>query len=286
MSRERTLTEAIYRLYEHSQFSMASAVAFSFLVSLFPFCMLLGSLAGIFGGSDLAQQAITHLFQILPEDVAKELEPRVLTIMTTSRIDLLTFGGAVMMFFATTAIETLRTALNLAYRERETRNYFVCLGLSMLHVLISAIVILALTWMLFVAPGLANLIDSEFVRSFMNSSWMQSGALYAIAAFIVGAQLCSVHLYLAAGRRTLSDIWPGITLTIVLWLAIGWLYSYYLSYSNYELFYASLSQIMTSLIFFQITAIAIILGAELNRGIISFRQIHSDNHKTDKGSTA
>ena len=49
MQRYRTLLEAIYRLYEHSGFAMAGAVAFSFVVSLFPFCIFLGALSGIFG---------------------------------------------------------------------------------------------------------------------------------------------------------------------------------------------------------------------------------------------
>ncbi len=277
MGSKRALLEAIYRLYEHSQFSMAGAVAFSFLVSLFPFCILLGALAGIFGGSELANHAINHLFQVLPQDVAKGLVPQVEAIMTSSRIDLLTLGGAITMFFATSAIETLRAALNLAYRVRESRNYFVCLGLSMLHVLVTAMVLLALTWTLLVAPGLDTIIKSEFLRAFLNSGWVQSGALYIISAGIIAVQLFAIHLWLAAGKRRLADVWPGVALTILLWLVIGTLYSYYLSYSNYTRFYAGLSQLMIALIFFQITAVTIILGAELNRGLMALKGMRNGN---------
>jgi membrane protein len=277
MGSKRAFLEAIYRLYEHSQFSMAGAVAFSFLVSLFPFCILLGALAGILGGPELAKQAIDHLFQILPEDVAKGLAPQVNAIMTSSRIDLLTLGGAVTMFFATSAIETLRTALNLAYRVQEKRPYIVCLALSMLHVLVTAVVLLALTWTLLVAPGLDTIINSDLLRAFLNSSWVQSGALYAIAAVIIAFQLFAVHLWLAAGRRRIADVWPGIALTILLWLAIGALYSYYLSFSNYSRFYAGLSQLMVALIFFQVTAVTIILGAELNRGLMALKGMRNGN---------
>ncbi len=273
MHQKQAIWEAIYRLYEHRQFSMAGAVAFSFLISLFPFCILLGAVAGIIGDVQLAQQAIGHLFDALPEDVAEGLAREVKTVMTTSRIDLLTLGGVITMFFATSAVETLRAALNLAYRVREERNYLLCLGLSMLHILGSIIIMLALTWMLLVAPGLVQIIQSEFLINFMNSALMQSGALYAIAALVIGFLLCAMHLWLVAGRRMLSDIWPGIVLTVLLWLAIGTLYSYYLSYSNYTRFYAGLSQLMVALIFFQITAVAIILGAELNRGLIALREM-------------
>jgi membrane protein len=75
MKRYRTVLEAIYRLYAHSGFTMAGAVAFSFVVSLFPFCIFLGALAGIFGGRKLATEAVTQLFQILPQRVAEGIAP-------------------------------------------------------------------------------------------------------------------------------------------------------------------------------------------------------------------
>ena len=280
MSSKRALLVAIYRLYEHSQFSMAGAVAFSFLVSLFPFCILLGALAGILGGRELAEPAINHLFQVLPEDVAKGLVPQVEAIMTSSRIDLLTIGGAITLFFATSAIETLRAALNMAYRVTETRNYFLCLGLSMLHVCVTAVVLLVLTWTALVAPNLASLIKSDFLSGFLESNWVKSGALYIIAAVVIAVQLFAIHLWLAAGKRRISDVWPGIALTIILWMVIGTIYSYYLGFSNYSRFYAGLSQLMIALIFFQVTAVIIILGAELNRGIIELKKIRNGNNGT------
>ena len=93
MKRFRTFMEALYRLYEHSGFALASAVAFSFVVSVFPFCIFLGALSGVFGGRELADAAIQQLFAILPEPVAKGLAPEVQAIMGTSRIDLLTASG-------------------------------------------------------------------------------------------------------------------------------------------------------------------------------------------------
>ena len=87
MKRYRTLLESIYRLYEHSGFSMAGSVAFSFVVSLFPFCIFLGAVSGVFGGRKLATQAVAQLFQFLPESVAKGLAPEVEGVMERSRID-------------------------------------------------------------------------------------------------------------------------------------------------------------------------------------------------------
>ena len=68
-------------------------------------------------------------------------------------------------------------------------------------------------------------------------------------------------------------VWPGILLSIALWLALASLWSKYLAITNYSFFYAGMSQLMIAMIFFQFTAIAILLGAELNRGIMEYKRM-------------
>ncbi len=68
----------------------------------------------------------------------------------------------------------------------------------------------------------------------------------------------------------------GILLTIALWLALAGLWSHYLEITNYSLFYAGLSQLMIALIFFQFTAITILLGAEFNRGIMEMKRMRRE----------
>jgi len=273
MQRYRAVLEAIYRLYEHSGFTMAGAVAFSFVVSVFPFCIFLGALAGIFGGRELAQQAVEQLFQILPQRVAEGIAPQVESIMGNTRIDLLTASAGLALFFATNAIETLRAALNGAYRVTETRPYLLCLLRSMLFVFISAVSMLALTWAVVVGPVMAARLDPTFTVPILKSTLFGATLRYAFAATVIGAQLFAFHLWLAAGERRIKDVWPGVLLSMVLWLAAASLYSYYLDFSDYTRFYAGLSQLMVALIFFQMTAVIVILGAELNRGILELKKL-------------
>jgi membrane protein len=271
--RYRTLLEALYRLYEHSGFALAGAVAFSFVVSLFPFCIFLGALAGIFGGRHLAAQAVEQLFQILPPGVAAGLAPQVEAIMGRSRIDLLTVAAGLSLFFATNAIETLRTALNGAYRVVEKRPYLLCLLRSMLFVFASAVSMLVLTWVVVVGPAYAARFDPSLTQTFLRSTWMGTTLRYSSAAAVIATQLLAFHLWLAAGRRRIQDVWPGVLLSTVLWLVAASLYSYYLNLSDYTRFYAGLSQLMVAMIFFQMTAAIVILGAELNRGIFEFKRM-------------
>ena len=275
-TRPQTLLGALYRTYEHSGFTMAGAVAFSFVLALFPFCIFVGALAGVFGGRELADLAITRLFEVLPEQVASALAPQINAVVGQTRVDLITIGGAVALLFATNGIETLRNALNHAYREQERRPYPLCVLFSATFVIVNALGSLVITWLTVVAPTIAAEFEPDWLRRLHESGWWSWTSRYGVSAAVMLVELTAFHLWLVAGRRSLSEVLPGVLLSIVLWLAAAGLYSVYLSFSDYTRFYAGLSQLMVALIFFQMSAIIIILGAELNRGLIEIRRL-ADN---------
>jgi membrane protein len=281
----RTLWEAVVRLYENSGITLASAVAFSFIVSLFPFCILIGSLAGVVGGRELAQQAVALMVETLPARVAETLEPEVERIMGTSRFDLVTVSAGLALFFATGAIETLREALNTAYRTAETRRYPVCLAVSTLFVVISALSLLVLTAGLVVWPAIAARLEpdwlarpeAEWLRRWLTSSWLSAGTRYLLAGCVIAVQLFAMHIWLAAGRRSVREVWPGVVLTVLLWIATAAVFSTYLDLNDYTRFYGGLAQIMATLIFFWVSAVIVILGAELNRGLIVLKRMQAED---------
>jgi membrane protein len=281
MKRTTTLWEAIYRLYEHSGFALAGAVAFSFIVSLFPFCIFLAALASLFVGSpELANQAVEQLFQILPKKVAETLAPQAHDIMAHARIDLVGISGATTLFFATSAIETLRSALNGAYRVQETRPYWLSLFISAFFVLVSACVMLFLTWAVIAGPGFAATLDPSLtIKRLLDSSWLGAQTRYALSGFVMIGLLFALHLWLTAGKRSIASVWPGVLLSAALWLASAALYSRYLDLSDYTRFYAGLSQLMIAMIYFQWTAIIIILGAELNRGLSELKKMRNGDEQ-------
>jgi membrane protein len=268
----RNITTAVYALYADSGFAMAGAVAFSFVLSLFPFCIFLGAVAGLFGGEAFAQQGITRLFEIVPAPVAEALAPEVMAVMGRSRFDLLTVGALISLFFATSAIESLRAALNIAYRQKESRPYFMCLLESSAFVILSAVGMLVLTWGVVVGPEIAARIKPAWLLWLADEGWLAFAVRFAIVITAIGLQLVAYHLWLAAGRRRLADVWPGVVLSVALWLLAARLFGSWLSFTDYSRFYAGLTQIMSALVFFQVSAIVVILGAELNRGLLEIKE--------------
>ena len=241
---------AFHEMFADSGFSMAGAVAFSFVLSLFPFCIFLGALAGYFGGEALAEAAVQQLFQLAPATVVEAIAPEVMRVMGQSRFGLLTFGALIALFFATSAVESLRAALNIAYRVKEKRSYLWCLAQSALFVILSAVGMLALTWGVVVGPQMAAGLKPSWLLWLTDQGWTALVGRYAIVVIAIGGQLLAYHLWLAAAR----------------------LFGSWLSISDYSRFYAGLTQIMSALVFFQVSAIVVILGAELNRGLLEIRE--------------
>jgi membrane protein len=261
------LWAALWELYKDSGFAMAGAVAFGFVVSLFPFCIFVGTLAGLFGGETLAAEAIEQLFETVPRQVAEVLAPEIEQVMGRTRLDLLTFGALLSLFFATSAMEYLRAALNTAYRVKETRNYFWCLGQSALFVIATAIAMLVLGWGIVASPALLARIKPQWLLWLADQSWFSMLTRYGIVFLALLAQLTAIHLWLAAGERRVGDIMPGVSISVVLLIALAALFSIWLEVNDYSRFYAGLSHIMATLIFFQVSAMLIMLGAEFNRGL-------------------
>ena len=278
MRRLTTIWRALYRLFEHSGFAMAGSVAFSFILSLFPFCIFLGALAGVFGGEQLARAAVAQLFELLPKGAAEALAPEVLAVMGQSRFGLMTASAALALFFATSSVEALRAALNTAYRAEETRTYFFCLGRSMLFVFVGAIAMLTMAWVVLVGPALAHKFDWIGINFLFTQNWFTFLVRYSIAAGVIVLQLIAYHLWLVGGRRTLVEIMPGILVSTVLWMLLAGLFSRWLEINNYARFYGALTQLMSSLIYFQLTAMVVMLGAEINRGIMELKKLRNGVH--------
>jgi membrane protein len=268
----KSIVQAFYALFADSGFAMAGAVAYSFVLSFFPFCIFLGALAGYFGGEPLAREAIARLFELVPEPVAQAIAPEVMAVMGRSRFGLLTVGAFIALFFATSAIESLRAALNVAYRVKERRAYLWCLLESMLFVVVSAAGMLVLTWGVVVGPQVAARFKPDSLLWLADTTWVALIARYAIVIAAIGIQLVAYHLWLAAGQRRLGDVWPGVVLSILLWVIAAQLFASWLTINDYSRFYAGLTRIMSALVFFQVSAIIVIVGAELNRGIVEVKR--------------
>ena len=146
MKRYRTVLEAIYRLYAHSGFAMAGAVAFSFVVSAVSRSASSSAPWPAFSAAvSSPTEAVTQLFQVLPQRVAEGIAPQVESIMGRTPHRPADRERRLSLFFATNAIETLRSRPQRRLPRHRDAALSGVLFRSMLFVFISAVSMLVLT---------------------------------------------------------------------------------------------------------------------------------------------
>ena len=254
--------------------AIASHIALSTLMALFPFLIVVTALAGFFLGSkELADEAARLLLEAWPSQVAEPIARDITGVLTSTRGDVLTLGVLFALYFASSGVESLRIGLNRAYGMKELRAWWLLRIESVIYVLVGAVAILAFSFLVVLAPLiLAKLV--RFVPALERFGDLITFARYGVAALVLVFALMILHLWLPAGRRSFGQIAPGVIATLLLWLITGAAFGRYLA--NYAFayvsMYAGLASAMVALVFLYVIASIFIWGGELNAAIMRWRE--------------
>ncbi|MGY3602613.1 MULTISPECIES: YihY/virulence factor BrkB family protein [unclassified Bradyrhizobium] len=265
--------DAFYTFLADDGWAIASHIALSTLMALFPFLIVLTSLAGFFGSKELADQAASLLLQTWPKQVADTLSSQVHDVLTTTRGDILTVGAALAVYFASNGVEALRVALNRAYAVPERRRWYWLRLESIGYTLIAAITSLAMAFLIVLGPLILET-ARHYIPFFVESNErILNIARYGITITALTVALFILHAWLPAGRRNFLQILPGIIFTMVASLISGIVFGQYLARfaKNYVTMYAGLASVIIALVFLYFIAAIFVYGGELNAAIIKSR---------------
>ena len=256
--------DAYWRFLADDGWAIASHIALSALMAMFPFFIVLTSLAGFFGSSDLADEVAKLMLATWPDEVAGPIAREIQNVLTTTHPGALTLGAAFAIYFASSGVESLRIGLNRAYGVLETR-YWILLRLeSIAYVLVAALGLLALGFLIVLGPLL-------FHTALRYAPWLEplEGTFtifrFGIAVIVLTIALFVAHKWLPAGRRRMIEILPGIIATLILWLIAGVAFGRYLAEFSfaYVSYYAGLASAMIALVFLYWTASIFVYGGAL-----------------------
>jgi membrane protein len=268
--------DAFYTFLADDGWAIASHIALSTLMALFPFLIVLTSLAGFFGSKELADQAAGLLLQVWPRQVADSLSGQIHDVMTTSRGDILTIGAVLAVYFASNGVEALRVALNRAYSMVEPRRWYWLRLESIGYTLIAAVTSLAITFLIVLGPLIIEAVRRHIPLVVETNEQFLNVTRYGITIAALIVALLILHAWLPAGRRGFLQILPGIVFTIVASLASGIVFGQYLTRfaNNYVTMYAGLASVIIALVFLYFIAAIFVYGGELNAAIIKSRLPH------------
>lgn len=285
----RSSWRALDRFNVTDGWAIASHVAMTALMAMFPFLIFLTAFASFLDLSDLAQTGVDLIFEAWPPSVAGPIAGEVRSVLTVRRGDLLTIGILLALYFSSNGVEALRVGLNRAYGVAEHRSYLWLRLQSAGFVLLGSLVLLTLALLVVVGPVMWTTVQHEIAldqlsgladRSGLSATapysfvMSQLGTLvrYSITVVVMAVALFVAHLWLPAGRRKVREVAPGVVLTIVAWIlgAVGF-GTYLANFGTYASTYAGLAGVMTALVFLYLLAAILLFGASLNAARIEYR---------------
>jgi membrane protein len=251
-------------LYRDDVWLRSAAVAFSALFAAIPVAAVVVSVVGLLADPRFVHDPFDMLGGLLPSHVSVFLGEQMEGIALTSRIHLgAGLGGAAVaaLWGAWSGASGLIAALNLAYREVETRSFWrrschallVALGACVFILLAIAVVAL-----------LPLTLDRSSADPALRS--IVSVARWPALALVCALALAVLYKF-APSRRAAKWRWvsPGAGAAAALWLAGSAIFSLYASnMPAYNHALGVLGMLMLLLSWSYLTSFAVLFGAELN----------------------
>lgn len=264
--------DAYWRFIEDDGWAIASHVALSILLAMFPFLIFVTALAGFFGSRELADEAAAILFETWPERVAGPIAAEIRNVLTQTRGGVFTIGLALSVWFASSGVEALRVALNRAYGLKETRRWWLLRLESMAYVVVAGFALISIAFLIVLYPLIWGIAVRQFPQLMAIHPAVDLARL-GIATISLSLALVVAHLWLPIERRLVGDVMPGIVVTLALSLACAAAFGAYLGEfsTNYVTTYAGLASVIIALVFLYALAAIFIFGGELNAALMRRR---------------
>jgi membrane protein len=281
------LRHAAAQALANDVFNNAKAAAYSGMLMLFPALLVVSTvLAQVPQGNSLVGTIRGAFEQILPADSMDLLQTYVLSQRFHSA-QLMVSAGALSVFAGLGMMLSLMEGFRRAYRlPLNDWSFWGRRARALLLVPIALVPLSAATLLVVFGHQIERWMIENATHELRHAVILFWRATRWSIALLTGvAVLCA--LYHFGTRRKEHWLWvgPGAVTGTVIWfpttLAFGW---YVTRIADYSMFYGSFGAGIATLIWLYITAISVLLGAELNGSL--FRERQEQNSTSGKSETA
>jgi len=276
----------------------ASALAYSWLFSVFPFLIFLLSLAPFLPAHARASadNAVNNAVTAILGKAAPTITDNIHNILNVPRHGWLVVGLAVSIWVASGGMAMTMSALDQCYDLKVGRPYYTQRPLAILLTIVAAACVLALIVLLPIGRAVElwakhqNLLSYPMLIAF-------NVARYVLALFLSLLALTTVYYFGPAIRQRFQFFSPGAIFSVIVWFGLDQLFRLYINrFARYDQTYGTVGGAAILLLFFYVDAVVLLIGAEINseidfktlgvpRGSTDFRQPHATEAPAEKNHT-
>ena len=247
--------------------SLAAQQAYYFFFSLFPALLTLIAVASFFPLVNLTDEVIRTLGRVAPPELISIINDQLLKISENKNGGLLTFAFLLTLWSSSGAMVSIITTLNAAYDINECRSWLrVRLTAILLTIGLAFFILISMT-LIIVGPTLAEkLAVAMHLGPMFEWGWkiLQWPIVFALAS----TGIAIIYYYAPDAEQYWVWLTPGAVTATGLWILSSIALKYYISnIGNFNETYGTIGAVMATLLWFYLTAITILVGAELNAEI-------------------
>lgn len=258
--------------------NLAAQQAYYFFFALFPALLALISLASFFPIENLTGEITEMLRRVAPEDVTRIVTEQIVQIGQSNAGGILTIAFFFTLWSSSSAVVAMCSTLNAAYDITEGRPWWK-VRLTAIGLTIGLAVFILTSMTLVVAgPTIAEKLAGTLgLGPAFATTWKI--AQWPVVFLLVATAIAFVYYFAPDAEQDWIWITPGSVLATVLWVVASLGFKVYLSnFATYNETYGAIGGVMVLLLWFYVSGIAMLVGAELNAEIE-----HASPHGKDVG---
>lgn len=246
---------------------LAAQLAYYFFFALFPALLFVLALASFLPLTQFVEQMVAALRPIAPAQVLEFLRQQLERISNADSGGILTIGVLGAVWSSSAAVVAIISSLNRAYDIEEARPWWrvrltaiwLTLSLAVLGVASFALIVMGPTIVGHVAPWLG--LGPVFERAWLILQW-------PVAFFLVSTAIGLVYHFAPDAEQEWEWVTPGAVAATLLWIVASLAFKLYVAnVADYNAMYGTAGAVMVVLLWFYVSALAILLGAEMNAEI-------------------
>ncbi|MGE0451363.1 MAG: YihY/virulence factor BrkB family protein [Vicinamibacterales bacterium] len=246
---------------------LAAQLAYYFFLALFPALLVLVALLSFVPVDSLMETVMGTLSRVAPPDVLQIIRDQLETITSEDGTGLLTFGMLGALWSSSSGITAVMDSLNQAYDIRESRPWWKVRLTAVVLTVALALFIIVSTVLVVGGPALAEQVAEWFYLGDA-FAWTWKILQWPVVFLLVSMAMALIYYYAPDAEQEWTWITPGSIAATLLWLIVSLGFRFYVtSFGNYNATYGAIGGVIVLLLWFYLSALAVLVGAELNAEI-------------------
>jgi membrane protein len=246
---------------------LAAQLAYYFFLALFPALLFITAIVSFIPVAGLLDAITGMLARVAPGEVLSIVQDQILKIAHEKNGGLLTIGMLGTIWSTSSGVTAIIDTLNQAYDIQESRPWWkvrlLALGLTLglaLFIVISFALVL-------VGPSLAERV-AVWLHMGPAFAWTWKILQWPVIFGLVTFAMAMIYYYAPDAEQEWIWITPGSIIATLLWLLISLGFRFYVvHFTSYNATYGAIGGVIVLMLWFYVSALAVLVGAELNAEI-------------------